>query len=272
MPIRNTLAAVAILCLAPLLPALAQEVSLGDGSTATIEDYVIETDQEGRNILVIRAVPNFDPEPYGPVPSDDYARVMEQFCENVVGNSWAEIEAEDIGGVRVRWDFTPSQRDPELEASGITMTRFYEAVFEIRRDRTCLAMPLGVGLTDLAPPTPSGAPVKLEYIERGADPGDLRLTYRYNDDLLGADPDALERSAIELCILHADLVLETRAQYYAQLDSRSVTIAFSRPQGPGQTTVREVRFAVRNGKCATGLSAPLAQAILDFAYGQAAAD
>ncbi len=247
--------------------ARAETIPLGDGSTVTIDEYLIETDAEGRKLVVIRMRPDFDPEPYGPVPSDDFARVFEQLCENLVANSWDQLQAEQIGGVRVRWDFSPSQVNQDAAAAGITMSRFHEGLFEVRRDRSCLAMPLGVGLDNLAPPIPSGAPAKLEYIERGADPGDLRLTYRYSDNLLEADPAMLDRSAIELCIVHADPVLATRAQYYGQLASRTVTIVFHRDQGDGHVTERQVRFPVRDGACATGLSPMLTDAIRQTAGG-----
>jgi len=264
MPLRFPALALAVaLLFASAAPSLAQpeSVPLGDGSSVTVNQYLVETDGEGRKILVIRAEPEFDPEPYGPVPSDSYARVLKMFCDNLVNNSWDALQEDSITGVRVRWDFTPTQVNEEAKANGITFTRFHEALFELRRDRSCLLMPSSVRMDDLAPVLPSGAPAKLEYAEYGPYPGELRLTYRYGSSLLEADQAMLERSAIELCILHADGILKTHAQYYPQRDIRSVTIVYYRDEGQGQATTRQMSFPVFDGVCQTGLSQMLTDAI-----------
>ena len=41
-----------------------ETVKLGDGTSVTIKEYLIETDSNGHKTLVVRAVPNFDPEPF----------------------------------------------------------------------------------------------------------------------------------------------------------------------------------------------------------------
>lgn len=261
LPHCASLLALTLLFAGASLSGAAEPIPLGNGSTATVNEYLIETDAEGHRLLIVRATPDFDPEPYGQVPADNYARTMQQFCENLASNSWDKLMAEDIGGVRVRWDFTPSQKNEEAEAAGITLTRFHEALFELRSDHSCRAMPYSVRQSDLAPSLPSGAPAKLEYAEPGLTPGELRLTYRYNDDLLGADAGQLERAAIELCTLHADPILADRAKYYGQLKSYSVLVVFYREEDKGQVTERSVRFPVRGNICDNGLSEPLKQAI-----------
>src|SRR5690606_33192630 len=65
---------VALLLLTSATAAMAQDenIILGNGTSLTINEYLIETDPDGLKTVVVRAVPNFDPEPYGEVPSDDY--------------------------------------------------------------------------------------------------------------------------------------------------------------------------------------------------------
>ncbi|WP_412051085.1 hypothetical protein ACK6D9_06660 [Hoeflea sp. Naph1] len=241
--------------------AQAETVELGNGASVTIEEYLIETDPNGHKTLVVRTVPNFDPEPFGKVPSDDYARQVRPLCTNLVNHSAAAIDENDIDTVRVRWDFPPSKSDDDLPEN-MTLTRFHEMVFDITDDAPCLPKPLGVGLNNLTPELSGGIVATLRWAEPGLTPGELSLTYAVDSGLADISVSALDRTALELCILHADLLLETRARYYSQLESRTVAITLEQEQEkPGFELLRRVKFPVRDGKCATGLSEMLTDAI-----------
>lgn len=241
--------------------ALAEEVSLGNGTTVTINEYLIETDGNGKKTLIVKAVPNFDPEPYGQVPSDDYARMVQPLCGNLVANSKAQLDEEGISAVRVRWDFTPSVR-PEDTPENVTITRFHEMVFDIADNAPCIPKPLGVGLDNLAPALSADIKATLRWAEAGKTPGELALTYAVDSGLAALPLAELDRAALELCILHADLLLDARARYYAQLASRTVAITFVEgEEKPGFELLRRVTFPVRDGRCDTGLSDTLTEAI-----------
>ena len=110
-----------VLGLAPL-PGIAQEAeifALGDGSSLTVDEYQLEQAGNGDISIVVRTRPNFDPEPYGAVPSDDFARLAEPICTGLVRNSRAALEEEKAGFVRVRWDFKPSYDTGASAGAGI---------------------------------------------------------------------------------------------------------------------------------------------------------
>jgi hypothetical protein len=254
---------VALLLLTSATAAMAQgeNIILGNGTSLTINEYLIETDHDGLKTVVVRAVPNFDPEPYGEVPSDDYARMVQPLCGNLVANSAEALQEQDVSAVRIRWDFTPSQRDEDLPAN-MTMTRFHEMVFDIADNAPCTPRPLGVGLDNLSPDLSADIKATLRWAEPGLTPGELSLTYAVDTGLGEISPSELDRAAMELCILHADILLEARARYYSQLYSRTVAITFEQDEEkPGVELLRRVIFPVRDGQCGTGLSELLTEAI-----------
>lgn len=251
----------ALLTLSGSLPAIAEDIELGNGSSVTINEYLVETDGAGSKTLIVRAVPNFDPEPFGQVPSDNYARLVQPLCRNLVSNSAADLEEEGIGAVRVRWDFTPTKQEEDTP-DNITVTRFHEMVFDIAENAPCIPKPLGVGLDNLSPELSSDFAATLRWAESGPTPGELSLTYAVESGLAESSIDGLDRAAVELCILHADLLLEARSRYYTQLDSRTVAITFEQDeQKAGFELLRRITFPIRNGKCATGLSDMLTEVI-----------
>jgi hypothetical protein len=243
--------------------ALAQEpeiIELGNGTSLTINEYLIETDDTGYKTLVIKTSPNFNPEPFGEMPSDDFARLMQPLCGNLVDNSADTLEQEGISAVRLRWDFTP-ERSADMP-DNMTLSRFHEWVFDIADNAPCVPKPLGVGLDNLTPDLSTDISPTLRWAEAGLTPGELSLTYAVETGLEDISASELDRAAIELCILHADTLLETRAQYYEQLYSRSVAITFEQDdEKPGFKLMRRVTFGVQKGRCATGLSDMLTEAI-----------
>lgn len=256
---------ITMLCVSPL-PGVAQEAeifALGDGSSLTVDEYQVEQAGNGDISIVVRARPNFDPEPYGAVPSDDFARLAEPICTGLVRNSRAALEEEKAGYVRVRWDFKPTY-DTGAPAN-VEMSRFHEMLFAIGEDWSCVPRPLGVGLDNLAPDLPSGLPATLRYIEPGPRARQLTLTYAVGEDLAAVTSEKLENAAMELCILHADLVLADRARYYSQLETGVVAISFVEANGKGQELERRVLFGVRDNACETGLSPMLVDAIRGMA-------
>ena len=249
-------------CLAISMSAFAQEpeiVALGDGSSITVEDYLLETSSLGDNTVVVKTRPNFDPEPYGAVPSDDYARKVQPLCAALVLNSREVIAQENAKAVRIRWDFDPTYDTGESE--NVTITRFHEFQFALDDDLMCVPQPLGVGLDNLEPDLPSGLPVALRYIEPGPNPRELTLTYELDTDLAEISSEKLENAAIELCILHADRVLDDNSRYYAQREISHVALAFVQSDGRGQELERRVLFRVNDTACDTGLSEILTDAI-----------
>jgi hypothetical protein len=254
--------AVLVFLAASLPPvAMAEEtIDLGDGASVTILDYVMETLGDGSApTLIVKTKPNFDPEPYGQVPSDEYARVMQPLCANLLANSREALEREKIGAVRVRWDFNPTYDTKAPE--NVTISRFHEAQFEIGDNWRCVPHPLGVGYTNVAPKLPTGLPVTLRYAETGPVPRRLTLTYAVGEPLGEVTMEKLENAAIELCILHADLLLESRDKWYQQQMFDTVSIGFHEEVKPGMELERRVVFGLRDGRCDTGLSAPLVEGI-----------
>lgn len=247
-----------------------ETVELGNGASVTVEEYLVETSQEGHKTLVVRTVPNFDPEPFGKVPADDYARRAQPICTKIVNYSSDALDEHKIETVRIRWDFTPSNRDAEMPEN-MTLTRFHEMAFDVTNDAPCLPMPYGVRHDILAPELSGDIVPTLRWAEPGLTPGELSLTYSVETGLADISSDSLERIAIELCILHGDFLLETRARYYSQLESRTVAITLAQNDGkPGYQLLRRVTFPVKDDKCVTGLSEMLTEAILTKAMGFAA--
>ena len=248
----------------------AEVIALGDGSTITVEDYLLETSDTGPTTIVVKARPNFDPEPFGAVPSDDFARQVQPLCSGLVQFSRAAVEEENAKAVRIRWDFDPTY---DTGASGsVTITRFHEFLFALDENLMCIPQPLGVGLDNLEPSLPSGLPVVLRYIEPGPRPRQLTLTYEVDADLEDVSTEKLENAAIELCILHADIVLDEQSKYYNQRQTELVALAFAQSDGRGQELERRVLFGVEGNRCDTGLSAQLADAIRGMAGSEPAAD
>ncbi|WP_417307615.1 hypothetical protein [Devosia sp.] len=243
--------------------AMAQEtVPMGNGTTVTINEYLIETPNDGGpKTLIVKGVPNFDPEPYGQVPADNYARYARQLCQNLVNNSWAQLQEEGVATVRVRYDFTPTKPANE-PPEGVTVTRFHEMRYALADDRTCDPMPYGV--REVAPAIPSDVGAVLKYVEYGPDPRELKLTYRLGDSSQPADK--LERAAIELCIVHADPILADRAKYYTQLEPDYVTIAFVSGTVQNEREDR-IRFPIQGDRCVSGLSDMLVEGIRGEAEG-----
>jgi hypothetical protein len=250
--------------LAAPVAAYAEEVQLGAGLGIEIAEYLVETDGDGLKTLLVNGRPTFDPEPFGPVPSDDYARAVEPLCENLVTNSWPTIEREGISNLRIRWDFSPSHRDEEAASSGITVSRFHEMRFRITPDKSCQAWPIAAGLSEIEPALPGGFRLRLAYVDTGLRRDRLQMDYVALQPLSEASPDLLERTARELCILQADHVLERRAEYYPQLVYRSISITIADPAKgdvPARSTAITQTFPVEASRCVSGLSEILANAI-----------
>ena len=273
MSSRLVLFTVAALLAFSMSFASAQEaeiIALGDGSTITVEEYLLETSDAGRTTIVVRALPNFDPEPFGAVPSDDFARRVQPLCSGLVQFSREAIEEENVTAVRIRWDFDPTY-DTGTEG-GITISRFHEFVFALDENLMCIPQPLGVGLDNLEPDLPSGLAVALRYIEPGPRARQLTLTYEVAAELTDISSEKLENAAIELCILHADLVLGDQRKYYTQRETELVALAFAQSDGRGQEMERRVLFGVADYRCKSGLSQPLADAIRGMAGSEPAID
>ena len=237
----------------------AEVIALGDGSSITVDEYLLETSDTGPTTIVVRARPNFDPEPFGAVPSDDFARKVQPLCAGLVQFSRAAIEEENVKTVRLRWDFDPTYDTGAT--GGITISRFHEFVFALDENLMCIPQPLGVGLDNLEPDLPSGLPVMLRYIEPGPRARQLTLTYEVDADLAEISTEKLENAAIELCILHADVVLADESKYYTQRETELVSLAFAQSDGRGQELERRVLFGVEDHRCETGLSRQLTDAI-----------
>lgn len=258
-------AAATLLSLAPSFAQEGDVVALGDGSSLSILDYQIEVSGAGDTTVVVLARPNFDPEPYGAAPSDDFARIVQPLCAGLVQNSRAAIIEENATAVRVRWDFEPSYDTGAPDA--ITITRFHEFLFALDENLMCIPRPLGVGLDNLQPNLPSGLPVSLRYIEPGPRARQVTLTYEVGEDLASVSREVLENAGIELCILHADLVLADRRKYYSQIETELVALAFVESDGRGMELERRIFFGVKDHQCNTGLSADLVDLIRSGSLG-----
>jgi hypothetical protein len=247
----------------PAFASAQDAVPLGDGRTITPGEFLVESAPGQPATLIFLMTPNFDPEPYGPISSDDFGRDFQQFCQNIVANSWDALQAQGIGRVVTRWDFTPTL-SPATQ-NGITVTRFHEGLFELLPDRTCRPVPVGVGTDYVTPALPSGLPVRLEHLETGPTPRTLSLAYRLDQDPGLLPDDQVRNAAIELCLLHGDKALAQRAQYFGVRDYASLTVTFFHDSpGAGGRPERRARsfdFDVVDAACVSGLSPVLAEAI-----------
>ena len=97
-------------------------------------------------------------------------------------------------------------------------------------------------------------------------------TYEVAAELADISTEKLENAAIELCILHADLVLAEQNRYYGQRETELVALAFAQADGRGQELERRVLFGVEGNRCNTGLSQQLSDAIRGMAGSAPAAD
>lgn len=236
-------------------PLAAEEVTLSDGRTVTGGGFELETRNDtGVKTLIFNMVPNFDPEPVGELPSDDFARLHETLCNALVRANAEAIGRDGITRFRARWQWTPEQ-DPENVAAGITVTRSHQNDFEIGEDLTCRPIPSEVLPEDVALTTPTGLGVRLRYAETHPETGNLDLVYEIDRPLADASKDLLQNAAMELCVLHADGVLAHRAKYYGHLGHEHVVIVFAE-SGPGAGN-HGYRFRVENDACVSGLSADL---------------
>lgn len=268
---RRQIRYAAAVCFLLSTPVVAQEqevIELGDGASITVDEYLLEASDEGTTIIV-KARPNFDPEPFGAVPSDDFARRIQPLCAGLVEHSHEAVVAENTKSVLIRWDFMPTY-DTGAPAS-IEISRFHEFLFALDENLMCIPQPLGVGLHNLQPDLPSGLPVSLRYIEPGPRAKQITLTYEVGEDLETVSKEVLENAAIELCILHADAVLADRHQYYKQLETGLVAIAFAQADGTGRELERRVLFGVKQHACETGLGPDLVNAIRGISGGDGAA-
>lgn len=251
------------LAAAPTFATAQDAVPLGDGRTITPGEFLVETAPGQPATLIFRMTPNFDPEPYGAIASDDFGRDFRQFCQNIVTNSWDALQAQQIGRVVIRWDFTPTHR-PATE-NGITVSRFHEGLFELLPDRSCRPVPTGVGTDYVAPDLPSGLAVQLEHLETGPTPWTLSLGYRLAQDPATLPDDLLRNAAIELCLLHGDKALAQRAEFFGVREYAGLTVTFFHDlPGQGGRPERRARsfdFDVVDAACVSGLSPVIAQAI-----------
>lgn len=251
----------AIALMFTLLPGapLADVIKMSDGRSVTTEGFQIET-QNGSTVktLILNMTPDFDPEPNGEVPSDDYARVHEALCNVMVKNNADAVRSNGITRFRALWKWTPVQK-PENVAAGITITRSHQSEFEVQDDLTCFPVPNEVRPEDVRTTTPTGLDVRVRYIETNRENGNLDMIYELDRPMSEASNDLLRNSAIELCILQADGVLAHRAKYYQQLAHSQVAIIFDE-QEPTNTR-KSYRFSVENAECKTGLSPTLVDSI-----------
>ena len=241
------------------LPAYGDVINLPGDRSATAKGFQIET-QNATSVktLVLNMVPNFDPEPDGVLPSDDFARVHEGICNAMARANASLIAERGISRFRAKWKWTPEQK-PEDKAAGITVSRSHQSDFELDDNLVCFPVPNEVRLDAVRLKTPTGLNVRLRYIETSRKTGNLDLIYEIETPLEETDDALLSNASKELCILHADGVLAHRAKYYKQLDYQMVSIAFTQEEPSART--RGFLYQVENGACATGLSPELVKTI-----------
>ena len=248
------------LCLLTLVaPVMAEEVSLSNGQTATAKGFEIETQNAtGVKTLVLNMAPNFDPEPNGVLPSDDFARVHEALCNDMARINEGLIREHGVSRFRARWKWTPEQT-AENQAAGITVTRSHQSDFELDDNLGCVPVPNEVRPDDVAMTTPTGLDVRLRYVETNDETGNLDLIYDVGQPLDEIADQVLDNSARELCILHADGVLEHRKKYYDRLGYDVVAIVFAQEQP--RSVTRGFLFGVDGATCKSGLSPAIADTI-----------
>ena len=226
-----------------------------------VTDYTIREDLDGIRTIFIETVPDFDPEPFGPVPSDDDARLYMPLCEMLVANSWDALVEEAIDFVQIRSKFTPSTADADLPEN-ITFFRFHDMLYGLTEDGQCLPNPLGAGRNNLSPQLPSGVEVRLAFAESSPTPRQLVLSYVTERQLDEISAESLASAAMELCILHADIFLADRTQYYPQIETETIMIAFTAGRDvQGRALAIDFVFDVNDGRCDTGLSAQMSEII-----------
>ncbi|MGJ8528750.1 hypothetical protein [Maritalea sp.] len=262
---KATLLAACLCAVLPIQSGWAQStVPLGDGSHFIIEEYLIETNNDtGELTLLVRGKPDFQPELFGSIPADFFARTFEPLCKNLVQNSWEQLDEKKIRKTRIRWDFTPATR-PEGLGEDVKWTRFHEVDFAIGEDKTCTPKPLSVAQNNLSPKMPSGLGVALRYVEQGDEWGELQLVYALDEPEQLRNVPLIRSAAMELCLIHADGILEQRFKYYTQLETVSVAVQFEQKNNE-RVSIERFIFPVVNQKCEAGLSDVLKSYILETA-------
>ena len=90
-----------LICLLALLwggAAQAQErIGLGGGLALTSLGTGFEQARDGTRTLVLEARAEFDPEPYGPVPATEFARIHRQVCETVLRGNGEAVATSGTG-------------------------------------------------------------------------------------------------------------------------------------------------------------------------------
>lgn len=238
---------------------LADTINLPGNRSVTAAGFQIETQNAtGVKTLILNMIPNFDPEPDGEVPADDYARVHKLLCDLMTDANAALIAERGVTRFRARWKWTPEQT-AENRAAGITVSRSHQSDFELDDALNCTPVPNEVRPQDVSITTPIGLSAHLRYIETNPKTGNLDLVYALDVPLDGVADDLLKNGSIELCILHADGVLAHRAKYYEQLDYQMVAIVFA--QEEPRAVSRGFLYQVKDSACDTGLSPALVEHI-----------
>ncbi|MGR3541200.1 MAG: hypothetical protein ACU0BS_07205 [Hasllibacter sp.] len=247
-----------LICLLALLagPALAQDerIGLGGGLALTSLGTGFETSRDGTRTLVLETRAEFDPEPHGPLPATEFARMHRQVCENVVRGNAGAVEAGGATRFRLIQRYAPEGGEARVHAN----------LFDLDGG-ACLPVPAAGGLPHIAT-LPGGRIVALRHVEAGDTPDELALTFETTTQSDARFSLSNQNIAFEACVVIAGPVIRQRAERYPHLAPRSVRIAFEnhRPAAPPGRSVESYLFPVAgDGRCVSGLPADMEAELRD---------
>ncbi|PRY94573.1 hypothetical protein BCF33_0165 [Hasllibacter halocynthiae] len=237
-------------------PLHAQEaIPLGDGRVLTALGTGVEEGANGLRTLVLETRAEFDPEPYGPVPSSAFGRIHQAICENVVRGNPGAVAAMDVQRFRLIQTFRPEEGAPVVHRS----------LFDLDGG-DCLHVPaLGPGVPAVVT-LPGGRVVALRHLEAGDTPDELEMTLETATEGDARFSLSNQNIAFEACAVLAPRVLARRAEGGAP-PPRAIRVSIEnrRPGPPDARAIESYRFAVVDGACVTGLG-PAIEAELREAF------
>lgn len=239
-----------LLLLAAPVAVSAQTINIAPGMSADIHGFTLERDTAtGVGTLILGLRPNYDPEPYGPVPPADVAQVHEAICNHYAALNADVMAQNDASRFAVRWDWTPVEQ-PD---NGITVSRFHRNDFTVSGDGCRLIWTVSPEFPTLL----SGATPRLigarSVEDRRLDGLGLEMTYDWGSPLDDADEAALDRAALELCLTVVEDEMLRRQDNYRNLDYDFLSVAFQERGADGVINRRVFTKALDGGACINDL-------------------
>ena len=239
-----------LLLLAAPIATTAQTITLDGGRTTQVVDFAVERENAtGIATLLLRLTPDFDPEPFGPVPPTDAGRDHLAICQQVAPANAALMAEHNATRFAVRWDWTPVEQDADF-----TISRFHRNAFDVLPDGKCQ---LVIEMGEQFPPPLSGATPRLMFTQTTADQRmsgiGLELVYDWGTPLSDDTRAARSQAAIELCLTVVEQEMRRRQASYRDLRYDYLAVVFEETPTPGNRVSDRYVYALDGSKCVSDL-------------------